>query len=93
MLRRLTSFIYRHYIRSTHQLKSQASNAWAVGTGGSDGIGFAMCKYLANKGYNICIVARNQGKIDQKLMEIQGVKTMSIIADFSKMETIQEYQT
>ena len=31
----------------------------AVVTGGSDGIGLAMCYYLASQGFNICIVARD----------------------------------
>jgi len=38
----------------------KGGSSWAVVTGGSDGIGLAMCKKLANEGFNILIVARNQ---------------------------------
>jgi len=41
-----------------------------VVTGGSDGIGFGMCKKLAGEGFNICIISRNEGKMKDKLKEI-----------------------
>ena len=75
-------------------------NTWAVVTGGSDGIGLAISKKLAREGFNICIVSRTQSKIEDKLQEItkecrdgdQSFKTLCIVADFSKMFTIEEYQ-
>jgi hypothetical protein len=45
--------------------------SWAVVTGGSDGIGFAMCQNLAEQGFNICMVSRNQDKMNQKLKSIE----------------------
>lgn len=47
------------------------SASWAVVTGGSDGIGLAMCKNLAKQGFNICIVSRSEKKINEKLEEIK----------------------
>jgi hypothetical protein len=41
----------------------QREKSWAVVTGGSDGIGFGMCKKLAGEGYNICIISRNEHKM------------------------------
>ena len=41
-------------------------------TGGSDGIGLSMCKQLANEGFNICIIARNEEKMKEKVIEIRG---------------------
>lgn len=75
--------------------------SWAVITGGSDGIGLAMCKNLARQGYNICIVARNEQKMQEKLNEIwkecrsndRNFKTMYIVADFVKLKTIEEYKS
>ena len=62
-------------------------------TGGSDGIGLAMCKNLAFQGFNICIVARDEKKMKEKLDLIkneclaaktnEGIETMYIVADFS----------
>ena len=63
-------------------------------TGGSDGIGLGMCKKLAKDGFNICIIARNEEKINTVLQSIRdefGVKTMCVVADFSKMSTMAEY--
>ena len=71
------------------------AGSWAVVTGGSDGIGFGMCNNLAKQGFNICIVSRNEKKINEKLelikKECPNVKTMCIVADFSKMGSIGEY--
>ena len=42
-------------------------DSWAVVTGGSDGIGYAYCKKLAKEGYNICMISRDEKKINEKL--------------------------
>ena len=51
---------------------------------------------MAKAGFNICMVARNDLKMNLKLAEIEkkypGVKTMYIVADFSKMTTIKDYK-
>ena len=65
-------------------------------TGGSDGIGLAMAKNLAEQGFNIMIVARNEIKMKEKCDEIKkiapGVKTSYIVADFEKLSSIEEYK-
>ncbi len=69
------------------------SKTWAVVTGGSDGIGLGICKKLAKEGFNICIVARNQSKMNARLNEIKiecrpnddTFETLAIVADFSKL--------
>ena len=62
-------------------------NEWAVVTGGSDGIGLAIAKNLAARGFNIVVVGRNITKVHQKLKEIQqvnqNIQTRSIIADLA----------
>ena len=47
------------------------NSAYAVVTGGSDGIGLELCHQLAEHGFNICIVSRNKTKVDEKLAEIK----------------------
>ena len=65
-------------------------------TGGSDGIGLAMCHELAAQGFNICMVSRNKEKIDTKLAEIKELfplcETRGVVADLSKMSTMEEYR-
>ncbi len=52
--------------------KYGTSKTFAIVTGGSDGIGLALCHELASQGFNICLVSRNQEKIDAKLLEIKA---------------------
>ena len=55
---------------------------------------------MAKQGFNICIISRNEQKINSKIDEINaackeantGLETMSIVADFSKLLTIKDYQ-
>lgn len=60
---------------------------WAVVTGGSDGIGLELCHQLAEQGFNICMMARNKNKMDEKLAQIKEhyplCETKAIVADFS----------
>lgn len=46
-------------------------DSWAVITGGSDGIGLQQAKNMAAQGFNVCIIARDGKKIDEKLQEVK----------------------
>jgi short-subunit dehydrogenase len=67
-------------------------------TGGSDGIGFACAKHLAKKGFNICIIARTESKIKDKLAELKSeisnsdFKTDYFLADFGQLSSIDRYR-
>lgn len=100
---RLFDYCYRHLVRSRHvdiYRKYGGKDSYAVITGGSDGIGLAFAKKMAEQGFNICIVGRNESKINEKLQEIvetssptgRKVKTRCVVADFSEMHLISEYQ-
>ena len=58
-----------------------------------------MAKNLAvNSKFNICIIGRNQTKMEQKLQEIseltgKTILTKFVIADFDKMFTIDDYES
>lgn len=56
----LSSF-NRHFLRSKPDFyqKYAGTDSWAVVTGGSDGIGFEICGQMAARGFNICIIARD----------------------------------
>jgi short-subunit dehydrogenase len=65
-----------------------------VVTGGSDGIGFEMCKQLAEQGFNICIVSRTMTKIENCLSQIKllySVETRAIQADLGKLNSLEAY--
>ena len=71
---------------------------WAVVTGGSDGIGLSICKRLANEGFNICIVARNEDKMKEKIREIKKestnkeLQTYYVVCDLSKLYSFEDYK-
>ena len=74
-----------------------SERSWAVVTGGSDGIGLEMCKYLAREhGFNIAMVARNEAKMIEKLAEVQKerpeTQTRSVVCDFGKISTLDDYK-
>ena len=72
------------------------NSAYAVVTGGSDGIGLELCHQFAEHGFNICIISRNKVKVDEKLAEIKEkypeCETVGVQCDFSKLTSIQEYR-
>ena len=86
----------RHCLRCSQSLdKYKGTDSWVLVTGGSDGIGLAICHEMAAKGFNICMVARNPGKMDEKLKEVVAkntVKTRAIVFDFNEFTTIDKYQ-
>jgi 17beta-estradiol 17-dehydrogenase / very-long-chain 3-oxoacyl-CoA reductase len=95
---RISSFLYRKFLRPAKNiLKTYGqSGSWAIITGASDGIGKIFCKSLAQRGFNICLIARNYDKTEAARKEIQeefpGIKTELVIADFSKsIENLSEF--
>jgi len=52
---------------------------------------------MVEQGFNICIIARSEEKIAQRLEEITKefpkVRTFSVVADFDKIHTIEDYKT
>ena len=52
---------------------------------------------MADKGFNICMIARNKEKMQKRLNEIRektkgNVKVMAVVADFSEMPKIEDYE-
>ena len=87
----------RHFLRGTDDFRKKygKDDSYVVVTGGSDGIGFEICKEMARRGFNICCIARSQQKMDRKLSEIRqkfNVKTRAVVFDFAQYFTIGDYQ-
>ena len=68
---------------------------WAIIVGGSQGLGFASAKYLAEDGFNLIIIHRDfrteTESIQQKFetLKSNGIELMSFNKDATKPETIQ----
>jgi len=71
-------------------------DSWALVTGGSDGIGLEICNQMAEQGFNICMVSRNEAKINEKLTELSAkhpqVKTRAVVFDFAEKCRIEDYR-
>eukprot|EP00796_Vickermania_ingenoplastis_P009738 gene9738-6826_t len=86
VLYRLFRFCTINYLTSFNMRKKYAkSGDWAVVTGASEGIGHAMALDLARRGFNVCVIARTQSKLDAVVQEIElaGVMGKSISFDFA----------
>ena len=70
------------------QLDLGLKNKNALITGGSQGIGFAIAKALAEEGCNVAIGARGRERLDQAATELSklGVKAVPIAVHFTTEE-------
>lgn len=59
--------LWRIWTQRNDLTKVYGIGAWAVITGGTDGIGFGFCEELACKGFNICIISRSKQKLEKKI--------------------------
>jgi NADPH:quinone reductase-like Zn-dependent oxidoreductase len=56
----------RRQLRTTEHLSERyGRGSWVIVTGGSDGIGLAMCKELALRDFNLVIVSRSMDKMEK----------------------------
>ena len=88
---RFTRFLYSKFLRPPKDLlalySTPSKKSWAVITGASAGIGKAFAESLAQRGFNICLVGRNQEKLEKAKMDVvnsnQSVATALVIADLA----------
>lgn len=83
---RLLRFVKVNYLTGLN-MKKRYSRAgdWAVVTGASEGIGYAMAMDLSRRGFNVCVIARTLSKLETVVRDIEatGAKGMAISFDFS----------
>lgn len=64
-------FLVTQFIRRPHNLRKRyGAGAWAVVTGGSDGIGRGFAVELAKDGFSICLISRDIDKLRDAELEI-----------------------
>lgn len=63
------TYLHTHFIRGGKDLKRRYGE-WAVVTGASDGIGFAMAKEFVRKGMSVVLISRTQNRLEEKQKEI-----------------------
>ena len=94
---RMYKTVCRWQRTTSHLPERYGQGTWAVVTGGNSGIGFELCKELSHLGFNLVIVSRNQGRMDQASKEIKllrpDTKIVTIEFDFSKCTSIEDYQS
>jgi 17beta-estradiol 17-dehydrogenase / very-long-chain 3-oxoacyl-CoA reductase len=82
---RIASFLYETYVAKTNFKKYLKSGSWAVVTGASEGIGYALALELARQGFNVCVISRTKAKLAEVVAEIEklGVKGTAVEFDFA----------
>lgn len=93
LLFKVLSFVKINYMTSLNMKKRYGkAGEWAVVTGASEGIGQAMAIDLGRRGFNVCVIARTQSKLDSVVEELKqiGVEGKSISFDFASA-TAQSY--
>ncbi|KAI2623104.1 NAD(P)-binding protein [Hypoxylon sp. NC1633] len=68
--------LFRPYLHSSKlsryaHLSLNGESPWAMVTGASDGIGFALVQELAGHGFNVVLHGRNHEKLSQTVVELQ----------------------
>lgn len=93
VLFKVLSFVKTNYLTSLNMKRRYGkAGDWAVVTGASEGIGHAMAIDLGRRGFNVCVIARTQSKLDSVVEELKqiGVQGKAISFDFAAA-TPQQY--
>lgn len=67
---RIVSFYFETFQGVQATTERYGKDSWAVVTGSSDGIGLAFAKNLAQRGFNIVLMARNLDKLNKCAADI-----------------------
>ena len=84
---RVVVFLWVSYVKRSVQW---CPNTWAVVTGSTDGIGLEYARQLAEKGYNLLLLSRNQQKLNKVRDELKGrhpdCEVRVLAVDFSRTD-------
>ncbi|KAG5467680.1 hypothetical protein GH5_01745 [Leishmania sp. Ghana 2012 LV757] len=86
-------FVTINYLTTLNMKKRYgAAGDWAVVTGATEGIGYAMAVDLGRRGFNVCVIARTASKLHGVVEELKqlGVQGKAISFDFA-LATNEQY--
>lgn len=98
---RLVINLYFYFTSRAYCYKAKDSHdAWAVVTGCTDGIGFEFALQLAQKGYKLLLLSRDEEKLQRTMQEIcsklpsscQNFSIMTHCCDFSKLDIYDDIE-
>lgn len=71
-------WFYSNFIRTDDLKRYKTRDAWAIVTGGSDGIGLGFARRLARRGFNVLVTGRNEEKLRNVVETLRGINGMLI---------------
>ena len=86
----LSAYIYP-FVSNTKDFRTKYGE-WALVTGCTQGIGREYALGLAARGMDVCLVGRNQKRLEEVQKEIEAVhsvRTKVIVADFTEVKGVQ----
>lgn len=69
------------------EISMNLSNKSVLITGGTDGLGLSLARLLVSKGAKVCIIGRNQEKVNKAVKEL-GNNVTGFVADVSKLREL-----
>ena len=91
MVKDLVLFLYNLVCGRTRDVASiYGTHSYAVVTGGSEGIGLALAKQLAKRGFNLVLVARSKDKLSAAKYELRAefprTRVLTVSFDFCTID-------
>jgi 3-oxoacyl-[acyl-carrier protein] reductase len=71
-------------------METTSTRPLAVITGGSRGLGFESAKALAQRGFDLALIAKDRAKLESSAQEIQGVNVSTFVCDLEQPEQVRE---
>jgi NAD(P)-dependent dehydrogenase (short-subunit alcohol dehydrogenase family) len=71
-------------------METTSTRPLAVITGGSRGLGFESAKALAQRGFDLALIAKDRAKLESSAQEIQGVNVSTFLCDLEQPEQVRE---
>lgn len=71
-------------------METTTARPLAVITGASRGLGFECAKALAQRGFDLALIAKDRAKLESSAKEIQGVNVSTFVCDLEQPEQVRE---